>query len=119
MRANAVAGSSSWQIRSQRAAERASAAADTSATKASFDGEMRVEAAMRQAGAMHDRVHPDRIDSLAAEQLAGRGEDPLAGLRLSHHPSSARPASLYCMTIVMYSLDYNMTIVMLLASSEE
>ena len=37
MRASAVAGSASWLIRSHRAADRASAAADTSATSASFE----------------------------------------------------------------------------------
>ena len=50
---------------------------------------MRVEPAMRQAGAVHDRVHPDRIDPVLAEQRAGGIQDPLARFRLSFAPSSA------------------------------
>ena len=54
---------------------------------------MRVEPAMRQPGLVHDRVHPDGVDPVAAEQRAGRGEDPLARLRLAfaRHPHASHP----------------------------
>ena len=67
---------------------------------------MRIEPAMRQAGMVHDRIHADRIDAVAAEQRPGRIQDPLAA-----SPPSARSvarirfASLDRMTIVIYSLD--------------
>ena len=76
---------------------------------------MRIEPAMRQAGAVHDRVHADRIDPVAAEQFAGGSKDPLARSCLAlpvirspvvfRSPVIRCSASLNCMTIVMYLLD--------------
>jgi hypothetical protein len=59
---------------------------------------------MRQAGVVHDRVHPDRVYPMAAEQLASGGEYPFARscLSLPGHPMLR---ILNCMTIVMYLLD--------------
>lgn len=42
---------------------------------------MQVESAMGQAGLPHHRVHADTVDAVFAEQLAGRGQDSLAGFR--------------------------------------
>ena len=41
---------------------------------------MQVEAAMGQAGLFHHRVHAYPVDAVLAEQVAGGGQDALAGL---------------------------------------
>ena len=54
---------------------------------------MRVEPTVRQAGMMHDRVHPDGIDPVETEQRDRGMQDPLARFRLpfARHPHRSHP----------------------------
>jgi len=52
---------------------------------------MRIEAAVRQTGGVHDRVHANCVDAVAPEQQASSSKNPIARFRLAlmcgPHPS--------------------------------
>ena len=46
-------------------------------------GEVQVEAAVGQAGLLHHSIHADTVDAVLTEQVAGGGQDALAGFSAS------------------------------------